>query len=335
MTGPIFNDRPYEAVGNGSNSLAAMRELFLDPETGLVRWGEVIPEILKLICEIDPDLELSSLSQVRTSSNYPGLLEEISKDVGRTMVATERESGVGVAMVIPDGKMNILAVDTGILENLFDPDVVVMLTTLNLLHHELAHVHDSAVKRRNLPDVWMKQRLEGWSCYTNRIAQGSWSEYYAERRSYLTLPRGESLRIPMLEVEIPRTEQAIRNAVVAHRLHCSIDMLIPVVFQELRFLFQLAGYALGTLAAAEKPLDEVNAGAAAVLQASSFSRHWNALAEHLDHLWRTHGDWPNGEIFAPVEAMALSTLKELGVVLTTKADGGLWVEILYDLDEAS
>ena len=97
----------------------------------------------------------------------------------------------------------------------------------------------------------------------------------------------------------------------------------------------MAGYALGTLAAAEKPLEEVHAGAATVLRASSFGRHWNALAEHLDLLWRTHGAWPDGEIFAPVEAMVLTTLKELGVVLTIKADGGLWVEILYDLDEAS
>ena len=335
MTGPILNDSPAEAVGNDTNALAAMREQFLDPETGQVRWGDVIPAILGLISELDPGLELSSLSRVSTSSNYCGLLEEISKDVGRTMVATERESGVGVAMVIPDGEMNILAVDTGILENLFDPDLAVMLTTLNLLHHELAHVHDGAVKRRNLPDVWMKRRLEGWSYYTNRIAQGAWDEYYAERRSYPTLPRGESLRIPMLEAEIPKTAQAIRNAVAAHRLHCSMDSLIPAVFQEVRFLFQLAGYALGTLAAAEKPLEEVHTGAATVLRASSFGRHWDALAEHLDLLWCTHGAWPDGEIFAPVEAMVLTTLKELGVVLTIKADGGLWVEVLYDLGKAS
>lgn len=324
-----------EVVGNSTNPLAAIREQCLDPDTGQVRWGEVIPAILELIDEIDPGLELASLSSVRTSSNYRGLLEEISKDLGRTIVATERESGVGVAMVIPDGEMNILAVDTGILEYLFDPDVAVMLTTLNLLHHELAHIHDGAVKRRNLPDVWMKRRLDGWSYYTNRIAQSAWDEYYAERRSYPTLPRRESLRIPILETEIPKTAQAIRNAVSAHQLHSSMDVLVPAVFQEVGFLFQLAGYALGTLAAAEKPLEEVHAGAASVLRASRFGRHWDALAEHLDLLWRAHGAWPDGEIFAPLEAMVLTTLKELGVVLTIKADGGLWVEILYDLDKDS
>lgn len=312
-----------------------MRELLIDPETGQVRWGDAIPAILEVIREIDPGLELSSLSTIRTSWDYRGLLQEISKEVGRTFVATERESGVGVAMVIPNGEMNILAVDTGILESLFDRDVATMFTALNLLHHELAHIHDSAVKRRNLPEVWMKRQLEGWSYYTNRIAQCIWDEYYAERRSYPTLPRRESLRIPMLEAEIPKTVQAIRNAVADHRLHCSMDILIPAVFKEVRFIFQLAGYALGTLAAAEKRLEEVHADAAAVLRASSFSRCWDALAEHLDRLWRTHGSWPDGEIFAPVEAMVLTTLKELGIVLTTKADGGLWVEVLYDLNEAS
>lgn len=335
MTRPMLDVSPAEAVGNDTNPLAAMREQLLDPDTGQVRWGDVIPVILGLIGDFDPGLELSSLSKVSTSSNYRGLLEEISKAVGRTIVATERESGVGVAMVIPDGEMNILAVDTGILEYLFDPDVAVMLTTLNLLHHELAHIHDSAVKRRNLPDVWMKRRLEGWSHYTNRVAQGAWDEYYAERRSYPTLPRGESLRIPMLEAEIPKTALAIRNALAAHRLHNSMDILVSAVFQEVRFLFQLAGYALGTLAAAEKPLEEIHAGAATVLRASSFGRHWDALAEHFDLLWCTHGAWPDGEVFSPVESMVLTTLKELGVVLTINADGSLWVEILYDLNKAS
>lgn len=326
------SESPAEVLGNDTNPLAATREQFLDPDTGLVRWGDAIPAILGLIGEIDPGLELSSLSSVRASSNYRGLLEEISKDVGRTIVATERESGVGVAMVIPDGEMSILAVDIGILECLFAPDKAGMLTTLNLLHHELAHIHDAAVKRRNLPDVWTKRHLVGWSPYTNRIAQGAWDEYHAERRSYPTLPRGESLRIPMLEVEIPKTASAIRNAVADHRLHNNMGVLVEVVFQEVRFLFQLAGYALGTLAAAQKPLEEVHADAAAVLRASRFGRHWDSLADHLDLLWRTHGAWPDGEIFAPVEAMVLTTLKELGVVLSITADGDLWVEILYDLD---
>lgn len=330
MPDTTLNVSPVEVASNDINPFSAMREQFLDHETGQVRWGDVVPQILEFFREIDPGLELSSLSKVITSWNYPGLLEEISKEVGRTIVATKRESGEGVAMVIPDGAKNILAVDTGILEYLFDPDPAVRDTMLNLLHHELAHIHDSAVKRRNLPDIWMKRRLEGWSIYTNRIAQSSWDEYYAERRSYPTLPLGESLRIPMLKDEIPRTLKAIRNAVAAHQFHRNMDTLISAVFEEVRFLFQLAGYALGTLAAAEKPLEEVHAGAATVLRASSFSRHWNPLAEQLDFLWRTHGAWPDGEIFAPIEDMILTTLKELGVVLTCKEDGSLWVDVFYD-----
>lgn len=317
---------------SGMNPLTVMREEYLDPETGLVRWGEVIPVIFGVICEYDPGLELSALSLVRTSPDYRSLLEEISKELRRPVVATERESGVGVAMVIPDGDKFLLAIDTFFLESLFAPSVEVMLTALNLLHHELAHIHDATVKRRNLPDVWMKRRLEGWSYYTNRIAQSAWDEYYAERRSYPTLPRGESLRIPMLEAEIPKTAQAIRNAIAAHRNHGSMDILVPAIFKEVHFLFQLSGYALGTLAAAGKTLEETHLGAATALRTSSFGTHWDGMAKRLDLLWSTHGAWPDGEIYAPIESMALTILKELGVILTIKADGGCYVEVLYDVD---
>jgi len=325
------SENPGEAGDNNTNPLVAMREQYLDLDTQQVRWGEVIPDLFDIIRELDPSLDLSSLSRVSASSNYRGLLEGISNEIGRSLVATERDSGVGVAMAISDGDKFILAVDTCILELLFAPDKADMLTVINLLHHELAHVHDGAVKRKNLPDVWLTRRLEGWSVYIYPIAQCAWSEYYAERRSYPTLPHGESLRIPMLETEIPRVTLAIRNAVSAHRLHNNMDIMVPEVIKEVRWLFQLAGYALGTLAAANKPLEEVHANAASVLRASILGGHWNALAELFDHLWRTHGTWPDGEILNPVEAIVLSTLNELGVILTVTEDGGLNVGVLYDL----
>jgi hypothetical protein len=131
------------------NSLAAKRAEYLDPATGRLDYGRVIQEVVGAIMSIDPTLDLSTIKSYRASSDYRGLLAEISKEMGRTVTATERTDGVGMAMLVHGKEGDVLALDLSILEGLFDADEDMMRLTVNLVHHELSHAHDSAAKRRN------------------------------------------------------------------------------------------------------------------------------------------------------------------------------------------
>jgi len=285
--------------------------------------------LIGYILEIDPGLDLSTLDQVRASRDYRSLLVQISTETGKTFTATERESGVGVAMLVPVGDKNILAIDLAMLECLFHEDKSIMLTSVNMIHHELAHAHDSAVKHRNLPDVWMKRQLEGWSSWTSRITQSIWDEYFAERRSFPTLPNGESLRIPLLEIEIPRIAETIQCSIEAFRVHLDIERLVREVFAEVSFLFQLTGYALGTLAASGQTIEDTHAGAANAVHKSSLGKRWDALATSLDIMWTSHGEWPGFEIFEPLERVVHETIGDYGVILLTRPDGSLYADVPF------
>lgn len=47
----------------------------------------------------------------------------------------------------------------------------------------------------------------------------------------------------MIEDEVPRIKDSVRQAIIDYRSHTNFDRLLQVVFREVRFLFQLSGYA--------------------------------------------------------------------------------------------
>lgn len=83
------------------NLLAAFRSSYIDPETGKMCWDAVVLEIFDILKEIDPELDFSSIQQVKALYDCVGLLAKISTQTGQKFLATERESEVGVAMLIP------------------------------------------------------------------------------------------------------------------------------------------------------------------------------------------------------------------------------------------
>lgn len=314
-----------------ANPLAAKRSEFIDPRTGGLDYQRVVGEIVGAIKSFDPTLDLSTVKSVRASSDYRGLLAQISTEMGRTITATERSDGVGMAMLVHGTDGDVLALDVAILDGMFHADEDMMRLTVNLLHHELSHAHDSAAKRRSFADVWLKQPVTGVSCQLFPLADAVWCEYFANRRSYPTWPSGKHMHASMFAQQIPAVSAAVKRAIKAYRLHRSIPRLLDAAIPHINFLFMLTGYVMGTVHGAGGTLQDLDTEAAGAVNGSYFEPAWAALSMELDRMYETHGQWPGLTVYAPLEAIASSVMRSLGLDLGLR-DGQPYLNVPFTLD---
>src|SRR2546430_40952 len=99
--------------------LAELRANYVIEQTGRLDYECLIKDVIGEIKFIDPELDLSRLKRISMGPSYANLLEELSKELGRPIKATERESSSGVGMLVPDTDGDILVVGFGLLEGLF------------------------------------------------------------------------------------------------------------------------------------------------------------------------------------------------------------------------
>lgn len=300
------------------NPLTELRGKYVDSASGQLDYERVLKDVIGYIGSEDPTLDLSDLKSIRVSTNYPGLLHEISAELGRTITATERADGSGHAMLVHGKDGDILALSAGFLEAVFHADSDTGLRAVNTIHHELAHAHDAAAKRRNFGEAWLTHRVTGASSYTLPCAEAVWSEYFADRRSYPTSPGGEPMHAAMLAAQIPAVESKMKSSIGEFRHHGDCSRLLSDVMPELHFLFTLAGYVLGTVAGAARPIEGMASGVANSVRATYFEPAWQALTVELDRMYQAHGSWVGIEAYAPLEQVVGSVMARLGVEFTTR-----------------
>jgi len=316
------------------NPLAGKRSEYVDSATGRIDYGRVVEEVVAAILSIDPTLDLSTIKAYRASSDYRGLLAEISKEMGRTVTATERPDGAGMAMLVHGTEGDVLALNIALLDGLFHPDEDAMRLIVNLIHHELAHAHDSAAKRKSFAGAWPAHHVTGISRHLFPLADAVWCEYFADRRSYLTWPGGTHMHAPWLAQQIPVVSAAVKSSIKAFRLHSNVGRLLQEVMPHINFLFMLTGYVMGTVHGAGGTLKDLDATAAEAVKGSFFEAAWIALDSELDQMYQTHGQWSGLTVYAPLEAIASSVLRNLGLELGLRG-GQPYLNVPFTPDSAA
>jgi hypothetical protein len=313
------------------NPFAVHRAAFSDSAGGL-DYGRLIDALVAVVHKIDPGLDLSTLKTVRTSYDYRGLLAEISKEMGRTINATDRSDGVGMAMLVHGKDGDVLALHQGLLDDVLHDDRQRMRQSVHLIHHELGHAHDSAMKRRSFGAAWLSQLgPSGLSYHLFPLADAVWCEYFANRRSYPTWPGGEHMHGPMFAKQISEVPAAVKKAIREFRLHRQVPRLLDEALPYIKFLFMLAGYVMGTVHAAGGSLADLDAGAAAALRGSFFEPAWTALDAELEQMHATHGEWAGLQAYAPLEITASDVMVRLGLVLSLR-NGRPYLDVPFTPD---
>jgi hypothetical protein len=309
------------------NPLAEFRDELIDPSTGNLDLERATREVLGVVCDEDEALELSNLRSVRSSSDYPALVAGIAKEVGKPLVATDRHDARGMAMVIhgPDG--DVLALHTGLLQAVFGSDGDLADLALWTVHHELSHVHDWAVKTRNIgPEPYSRPP----SCFF-AVADLIWSEYFADRRSFPSMPGGKSVHADVLVENVARIAGTAKAALAAALIQNSPKPLMDVTLPAARFLLTLAAYVLGALAGAGRTVGEEYPSVAAAITGSCLEKAWPMLAGHLDEMAATHGMWSGVEVYRPLEDAVESVFARLGMEFCVGDGGQLRVRPVYSV----
>jgi hypothetical protein len=296
----------------------------LDVSTGAVDGTLLLSSAVALVLDIDPDLDLSTVVRWYVADDYAVALADLSKVVGTSVTATANAEGAGCALVHhePDGEH--VAFANQVLLGPFSPDEVQKALWLNVMHHELCHVHDAATHRRNIPEMYASPpRQVGWSQWLFAFAHDIWSEYYANRRSHLTLRNGENYQLPSLDAEVRRfpgvAKSAFRNLDDnddASKAFEQVWTVVGEVAPHLENLCKHLGYVMGTLAA-----QQPNSGTASCAVPAAgepwLREAWGSLVPHLDEMYRTHGRWPGIAVYQPVQLAVQLMLRKAGMALTS------------------
>jgi hypothetical protein len=299
------------------NSLAEFRDELLDRSTGELDLDRATRAVLALVCDMDQALDLSNLRSVRSSGDYPALIAGIAKEVGYPLAPTERHDGSGMAMVIHGPAGDVLAVHAGLLHAVFGSDGELADLALWTIHHELSHVHDWAVKTRNIgADAFSRP-----PSYFFPVADLVWSEYFADRRSYPSMPGGKSVHADVLLANVAKVAVTAKAALATARLLDSPTPLLNEVVPEARFVLTLAAYVLGALAGAGRTIGDEYPSVATAIAGSCLEQAWPALAVHLDEMAVLHGKWTGVEVYRPLENIVQSVFAQLGMVFALGENG--------------
>jgi hypothetical protein len=309
------------------NPLAEFRDELIDPSTGNLDLDRAMREVLGLVRDGDETLDLSNLRTVRASDDYPALIAGIAKEVGKPLARTERRDGTGMAMAIhgPDG--DVVALHTGLLHAVFGSDGDLADLALWTVHHELSHVHDWTVKTRNIgPEPYARS-----PSYFFPQAETIWSEYFADRRSFPSMPGGKSVHTDVLVANLAQVASTAKSALIRARVQDSPSPLLNEVVPEVSFLLTLAAYVLGALAGAGRTVGEEYPSVAAAITGSCLEQAWPVLAAHLDTMAASHGKWTGVAVYRPLEDAVQSVFARLGMAFCVGEDGQLRVRPDYSV----
>lgn len=309
------------------NPLAEFRDELTDPSTGNLDLDRAMCEVLDLVRDEDETLDLSNLRSVRSSDDYPALIAGIAKEVGKPCAPTERRDASGMAMVIhgPDG--DVVALHTGVIRAVFGSDGDLADLALWTVHHELSHVHDWAVKTRNIgSEPYTRQ-----PSYFFPLADHIWSEYFADRRSFPSMPGGKSVHTDVLVTNLAKVASTAKSALARARVQDSPSPLLNEVVPEVSFLLTLTAYVLGALAGAGATLGQEHPSVAAAITGSCLEQAWPVLAAHLDTMAATHGNWSGIEVYRPLEDAVQGVFARLGIAFALGEDGHVWVRPDYSV----
>jgi hypothetical protein len=309
------------------NPLAEFRDQLADPSTGELDLDRATREVLGIVCDEDEALDLSNLRSVRSSDDYPALVAGIAKEVGKPLAPTERRDASGMAMVIHGADGDVVALHSGLIRAVFGSDADLADLSLWTVHHELSHVHDWAVKTRNIGS----QPYARPPSYFFPLAETIWSEYFADRRSFPSMPGGKSVHTDVLVANLAKVASTAKAALARARAQDSPTPLLNEVVPEVSFLLTLSAYVLGALAGAGCTVGEEYPFVAAAITGSCLEQAWPVLAAHLDRMAAAHGNWSGIEAYRPLEDVVQSVFARLGMAFALGEDGHVWVRPDYSV----
>ena len=297
------------------------REEFLDPE-GKLDYRQLLLGIQAALQEADPDLVVEPSLQYTVTGDYASTMADLSATMGQDLIPTKSNGAEGLAMTVDASDHDVIVLDAAVIEALFSP---LMTTMVHLIHHELGHAHDHAIRRSSGARFLHQEKFSALRLRMFPLAEKLWSEYHAERRSAGTI-QGQSQHAPLLVKFMPILVGDISSAIAQYRMHGSIPRLLDEVSARVCALLAFAGYVLGDLAGTRSEPAMLHPDLPGLIATPPLRDLWQPLLEALDELYQSQGCWESSVAFLTLESVLVELYLRLGLKFSERPEG-LWVEI--------
>lgn len=278
-----------------------------------------------------PWISFEALDSIVFHHDYQQALRDVSERAGRLCHATTENSGVGVAMVVHLDEKCVTVLDAGLALGIAqDEDQDHKNLCIDLVMHELCHVHDYGRKRTLLAHEFLKRKMEGLEWHTFTAAESAWCEYFAN--NYCTTGMSSPDMHPKYVAEVVRDVASdVKSAIREYRSHHRLDEVGGLAQQKVRFLFQCFGYAAGRLVANGANLEDVAPESLAALEAAGLEAVWHAVVEELQRLDGCRDSWTTFDELKTLMDLVIQTYAALGMYFSIK-EGNVWVDIPFTAD---
>jgi hypothetical protein len=200
-------------------------------------------------------------------------------------------------------------------------------TAINVIHHELVHMHDEQIAGERYKDIFEGCNLDLMGGM-KKLALVVWKEYYAFRISASTY-NWEELEGEFNNMikQIEYVEDKTRERIWEYRLSDDLDALVQKVGEDIPTLVNYAAYLLGKLSY-NKSIEVLNEYLDLVttkLSDTFFYNIWKGMNEDLNQIFSVYPEL-NSKTFDNLSYTLLKCWNELGM-FPKDTDEGLYVSI--------
>lgn len=259
-----------------------------------------------------PWMTFDSLDSMVFHHDYAQALAEVSERVGRQCKATSEPGGVGLAMVVHLKEKCIAVFDESIALGIAGEDEDHQAFCLDMVMHELCHVHDHGRKGTLLKHEFLQRKLKGLELHFFTAADAAWNEYFANKYSHSN-KSSPDLHPKQLAEVVEEVSTSILEAIRAYRAHGRIDELLGFVEKKVNFLFQCIGYAAGRLHGMESSLKIVAPETHEALERAGLLEMWDAALDELQRLDGCKDNWSSFDEFQPLMNVVEMVMRHLGL----------------------
>jgi hypothetical protein len=199
---------------------------------------------------------------------------------------------------------------------------------LSLLAHEAAHVQERTQRDKAFPrtDLQPPQFASHEAAQLTPVSEIIWEEYAACR---LSAPYSEA-QLPTFVANLidhlDKAREQANEAIIKYRLHASIPRVLVEAANPLIEPLRLLGYVLGHTDGVGGALDDLSDVNAALARAG-YSHIALRLCTELRSLWEN--TWASRFEFETINGLVRDVLAAGGLMLRTRADGSLYVDIPF------
>lgn len=318
---PISNAEQNPNESDEEVSLTSTFRELLGSDSATMDYQSAARCVTMLIQRLDPTLDLSRLLRwVVVEDIYEGA-EQLAAELGREIRLTKTENSTSGGRIVETAEGSILLLPESTLRYLIDGPEGMAHFTINLLHHELCHVHDEAV-RKSMPG-WHDQ-MTGRPL-TNRMLGPMiwlWDEYSANRRSTKTIqPAVEQHQFELVVKEYPTARENVAEAIESWRDHGDMGRLFSELTSSFGHLFKLLGYSLGSAAGRGISLEQFDPVSYQFLRETWLASLLEEESiEQLNVLYETFGNWTGIEVFDEFAETCRLTFWDAGIHIYANHD---------------